>query len=221
MANADIHLPDNSGKIPLVLSDFPAAFEGRGAHIFACEVAHGPMPDGLLACHRCDVRRCVNPDHLFPGTHLENMQDMIAKGRHHHGEQRGKLTNEQVMAILNDKRKAIDIAKEYGVKPAVIGGILSGKTWRNIPRAGTRAEAEGLRKERLQSERLARMCKPKMAEEPLGPWAEDLLAVLNQVDFLGAPENTHETVEINGKRTFIYHGKRNKDGAKMAMVNIT
>jgi hypothetical protein len=41
----------------------------------------GPIPDGMLVLHKCDVRVCVNPDHLFLGTYVDNVADMIAKGR--------------------------------------------------------------------------------------------------------------------------------------------
>ena len=50
-------------------------------HRLMWEQKNGPVPDGLFVLHRCDVRACCNPDHLFLGTPLDNMQDMHAKGR--------------------------------------------------------------------------------------------------------------------------------------------
>ena len=49
------------------------------AHRFAWRVRNGPVPKGALLCHRCDERRCVNPDHLFLGTWQANMDDLKAK----------------------------------------------------------------------------------------------------------------------------------------------
>jgi len=49
------------------------------AHRLAWTLKHGPIPDGMILCHRCDERRCCNPDHLFLGTRGDNMADLKAK----------------------------------------------------------------------------------------------------------------------------------------------
>lgn len=51
------------------------------AHRAMWEVINGVIPDGMLVCHKCDVARCVNPDHLFLGTPKDNVRDCMNKGR--------------------------------------------------------------------------------------------------------------------------------------------
>lgn len=110
------------------------------AHRVAWELTHGPVADGLYVLHKCDNRKCVNPAHLFLGTQVDNIADMVAKGR-----QRGrqwvseeshfaKLTTAQVADIrarlaAGKRGTARALAAEYGVSEATISVIKHDKTW--------------------------------------------------------------------------------------------
>jgi len=95
---------------------------------------HGPIPDGMFVCHRCDVRSCVNPEHLFIGTDQENKDDMVAKGRQSRGEDHGpaELTTEQVQridALLRDGLSHTRIARMFSIDRCAVAHIEYGRTW--------------------------------------------------------------------------------------------
>jgi hypothetical protein len=109
------------------------------AHRYSYELAFGPIPKDLAVCHRCDVRHCVRPDHLFLGTGTMNMADMRAKGRSLHSERNpsARLTTADVTAI---RRRHGDgaitvsaLAREFGVARSTIHGVLQRKNWAHVP----------------------------------------------------------------------------------------
>ena len=110
----------------------------QGAHRVAWKLFRGEIGPGLVVCHKCDVRACVNPEHLFLGTIADNVEDMNQKGRSPRGEKQGsaKLTADQVSRIkvmlAEDRLYIIEIALEFGVSPTAIHAIKSGKTWRHV-----------------------------------------------------------------------------------------
>lgn len=110
------------------------------AHRAAFLLFNGEIAPGLDVCHRCDNRACVNPDHLFLGTRLENMQDCARKGRVARGaalgDRRGsnagaaKLSWDQVTAIRQSAEPSKVIAARYGVSNDNINRIRRNETWK-------------------------------------------------------------------------------------------
>lgn len=100
---------------------------------------HKSIPKGVFICHHCDNPGCVNPYHLFLGTHLDNMLDKKHKGRCNSpkGESHSfhKLTEQQVKEIKSIKIKYGDLtrlAKKYGVTKQAIKLIVNGKNWAHL-----------------------------------------------------------------------------------------
>lgn len=115
------------------------------AHRVSWILTYGNIPEEMNVLHKCDNPQCVNPNHLFLGTHQDNMDDMINKGRDNHDpEDNGcaKLTWDMV----RDIRKIYDIdpeikrygkwhnlilANDYGISEGQVGRILNNKSWQS------------------------------------------------------------------------------------------
>jgi len=104
------------------------------AHRASWEAHVGPIPDGLCVLHRCNNPPCVNPEHLYIGTHSDNMRDLAETGRlKGEGNPRAKLTNRMVMEIRCSQKPHVELAKKYGVYVGHISGIKTGRLWPHLP----------------------------------------------------------------------------------------
>lgn len=121
----------------------------RLAHRVSWLLEHGSLSDDTCVLHRCDVRSCVNPSHLFLGTRDDNLKDAARKGRtasgdrctlhrepHRaaHGENHyaAKLSGDDIIKIRADFRRPIEICKDYGVSREAIRDIKARKRWKHI-----------------------------------------------------------------------------------------
>lgn len=115
------------------------------AHRFSFWMHKGNVPEGLLVLHSCDTPCCVNPEHLFLGTYLDNNRDCMRKGRHMSpaklankavGEKinHSKLREADVVAIRKLRKifNGIQLGKRYGVDSSCIYNIWKGKTWKHV-----------------------------------------------------------------------------------------
>lgn len=98
------------------------------AHRAAYLLLVGPVPQGRHVLHTCDVKSCVNPQHLYVGTHQDNMRDAVVRGRIARDERaaRTKLAPADVRAIRADTRTCRLIAADYGVRENTVSRIRAG-----------------------------------------------------------------------------------------------
>lgn len=129
------------------------------AHRLSWELYRGAIPDGLWVLHRCDVRACVNPSHLFLGTHRDNMDDMVSKGRAQHVRGAAKANVRFTEADVADMRRNYrwneyrsqlnrELAAKYKISLSHLRAMVAGKSrnWLWIsepPRTNPLAKAEG------------------------------------------------------------------------------
>lgn len=114
------------------------------AHRLAYELTFGALLPGFFTCHRCDVRACFRPIHLFAGTAMDNVHDMIAKGRSRmceprpsrcgEGNHKAVLT-EPVVKEIRSLRGVVtqsQLAERYGVSKSAIKHIHHGRSWGHV-----------------------------------------------------------------------------------------
>lgn len=108
-------------------------------HRIAWQLSNGPITDGLHVLHRCDNPPCVRPDHLFLGTHQDNMKDRDEKGRgvtpKGSGHGMAKLTEDQIPVIRSLRLEGLTylkIAERFGVSKDMIYRICKGMNWSHV-----------------------------------------------------------------------------------------
>lgn len=123
----------------------------HGNHIYAHRLAYllfnGPIPDGLLVRHTCDVGYCVRPSHLLVGTQKDNLQDAVDRGRLPKYRAHRKLSPEQVIEIRHLRMRGLPlavIATQFGVTPACICQTVNLKRRQHLPPAGVVAVVPGV-----------------------------------------------------------------------------
>lgn len=110
------------------------------AHRYSWFLHYGPIPTGFFVLHKCDNPSCVNPAHLFLGTHVENMKDMRLKERQCRGVEKpkAKLTPESVRKIrklfVPSSRRfgASALGRMFGVSNTVVKMVIKGRIWKHI-----------------------------------------------------------------------------------------
>ena len=108
------------------------------AHRISWEMHNGKIPSGLCVLHKCDVRRCVRPSHLFLGTRKDNSYDMKNKGRSARGEANwwSKLSDVKVLRIRRLRRDTNltfkQISKLFGVTESCAIYAANGTTWAHV-----------------------------------------------------------------------------------------
>ena len=124
----------------LVYGAFGYQGKKQTAHRVSWMLHNGPIPNGLYVCHSCDTPLCVNPEHLWLGTHKDNMKDAAnkkrtvcnfkpLKGTKHPN---ARLTEKDALEIKHSPLKNVELAKLFKVSTSTISEIKSGRKWGHI-----------------------------------------------------------------------------------------
>src|SRR5687768_1159511 len=94
-------------------------------HRLVCIAQYGPLSRSVLACHSCDNRRCIEPTHIRPGSHLDNSREAVERGRVARGKglPQTKRTEDEVHAIRSDPRSYSLIAQAYNTTSSSVSNI--------------------------------------------------------------------------------------------------
>lgn len=104
------------------------------AHRTSYELKYGPIPKDVMALHHCDVRCCVNPDHIFLGNQQDNMTDKVCKNRQAKGSKHGqaKLTEQQAREAKFGTARPTELAKKFNCSATMIRQIRGGLYWKHL-----------------------------------------------------------------------------------------
>jgi hypothetical protein len=109
---------ENNGYIGMCLRN-----KFKTGHRFVWEYFKGEIPTGMHVLHKCDNRRCINIDHLFLGTNLDNIKDMCSKNRHNNYSKLNKNKVEEVLKLAETGMIYKDIAKVFNVSRTRVNGL--------------------------------------------------------------------------------------------------
>ena len=106
----------------------------RLSHRMAYEHFVGSIPVGLFVCHKCDVRSCVNPDHMFLGNHQDNMTDRNKKARQARGTKQhiAKINEDIVRYIRSSPKNGTELADEVGINQSSVSAVRTRRTWKHV-----------------------------------------------------------------------------------------
>lgn len=104
---------------------------GKLAHRLSYEMHIGPIPNGMFVCHHCDTPLCVNPAHLYAGTHMDNMRDVRVRNRSKRPRIAPKLSDDGVREIRNYRPQKGEafvkmFCKKYGIGKTYVHEIRDG-----------------------------------------------------------------------------------------------